>query len=185
MNETELIARLEKLERDNRRLKRVGTAALMMVAALGLMAATQSVPNVIRAHEFEVVDSAGKVGMRLRASSEGANMLIAPNLSAPSEGKTAAVSLGANGDRSWVTLGYAGWFTAPTKTQPFVAMEGSLSLSNSSAKGPTVVFSDSQGYVMSLGNTALVAPGTGATQQTSADSIVMFDKKRDVIWQAP
>lgn len=188
MSEIDLIVRLEKLEQDNRRLKRLGTAALVLASALALMAATRSVPNVIRAHEFEVVDNAGKVGMRFEASSEGADIIIAPSaLSAPSEGKTPAVSIGASGDHSWANLGYAAWITTPTKPHPFVGFEPVLDLSSSSSKGPRIELNDSQGYVMSLGSIALVTPGTGATEQTSAASIVMFDndKKRHVIWQAP
>ena len=188
MSEAELVARIEKLEHDDRRLKRLGAAALLLVATLGLIAATRPVPDVIKAHEFEVVDSAGKVGMRLETSPDGADILIAPSaLSAPSEGKTAAVSIGASGKQSWVNLGYAEWATAPTRTQPFVAFEPVLDLSSSPSKGPKIVLSDSQGYVMSLGSTALVTPGTGATEQTSAASIVMFSngKKHHVLWQAP
>ena len=55
MTETELLARLEKLESDNRRLKKIGAAALVLAAALGLMAATRPVPDVVKAHAFEVV----------------------------------------------------------------------------------------------------------------------------------
>lgn len=43
MTETELMARLEKLERDNWRLKRLGVVGLVLATALGLIAATQPV----------------------------------------------------------------------------------------------------------------------------------------------
>lgn len=62
--DTEIMARLERLERDNRRLKRLVTVALVVAAALGLMAATRPVPDVFKAHEFDVVDSSGKVRIR-------------------------------------------------------------------------------------------------------------------------
>lgn len=188
MSETELVARLEKLERDNRRLKRLGVAALVLVAALGLMAATQPVPNVIKAHKFEVLNSSGKVEMRLSADSAGANIFITPDaLSEPGEGKFPAVSIGASGKDSWINLGDAEWITAPTLTHPVVGITPLLSLGSSSSKGPRVELSDSQGYVMSLGSTELVTPGTGATEHTSAASIVMFGngKKHHIIWQAP
>lgn len=52
---------------------------------------------------------------------------------------------------------------------------------------PSLTLHDTQGYRMDLGSTRTVIPATGQTQQTSADSIVMFgnDKKHHVIWQAP
>jgi hypothetical protein len=61
MNETELIARLERLEGDNRRMKRLGIAALALAAGLGLMAAERPVPDVIKAKGFDVVDNQGRI----------------------------------------------------------------------------------------------------------------------------
>lgn len=186
MTDSELLARLEKLERDNRRLKRFGLAALALAGALGLIAAARPVPNVIKAHKFEVVDGAGKVRMRLEASSKGANIFIAAgSLSAPIEGQFPAVSMGANDDYSWVTLGNAEWLSTSAHAHRFVVIENSLNLTNSTSKGPQVAFRDNKGYEMSLGSTPLLTPKTGETHQTSAASIVMFGKKGSVIWQAP
>jgi hypothetical protein len=188
MNETELISRLEKLERDNRRLKRFGAAALVLAAGLVLAAATQPIPDVIRAHKFEVVDGAGKVGMRLSVSSEGANIFIAPGiLSAPGGKKVAAVSIGAFGTNSWVTLGNAAWGTSSTETQPVVGIMPFLGLNSSQAGTPSVTLRDAQGFGLDLGSTSTQTLATGETQKTSAASIVMFgnDKERKVVWQAP
>lgn len=65
MADAELVQRLETLERHNRRLKRLGVAALALVAALGAIYATRPVPNKLMAREFDVVDGAGKVRIRL------------------------------------------------------------------------------------------------------------------------
>lgn len=189
MTDTELIARLEKLERDNRRLKRLGAAALALVGALGLIASARPVPipNVIRAHKFEVVNSAGKVGMRLEATSDGAVIAIA--LQPTVEGSNlqgASVSIGTFGKHSWVSLGTAAWSGSPG-SQQWEGMISALSLNNRSSKGPQIVLSDDRGYTMSLGSTSLLTPQTGEAHQTSADSIVMFGNAKDhhVIWQAP
>jgi hypothetical protein len=61
MSETDLIGRLEKLERDNRRLKGSALAALVLATALATIYAAQPVPQTITAHEFNVVDSSGGV----------------------------------------------------------------------------------------------------------------------------
>jgi hypothetical protein len=44
---------------------------------------------------------------------------------------------------------------------------------------------DEQGYEATLGRRALATPRTGETQMRSAASLVMFDKKKNVIWKAP
>ena len=61
MSEMELINRLVKLERDNRRLKAFTSGLIILAAALGGISATRPVPQKITAHEFSVVDSAGRV----------------------------------------------------------------------------------------------------------------------------
>jgi hypothetical protein len=57
----------------------------------------------------------------------------------------------------------------------------------SPAGAPSIELSDSAGYSMDLGSTSTITPITGATQQTSAASIVMFGsgKEHHVVWQAP
>jgi len=188
MNDTELGRRLEKLERSNRRLKHFGLAALVVVAGLVAVAATRPAPQKITAHEFDVVDGAGNVRIRLTTFAEGASITVAPNLEPPQDGKenTPVVSIGTNGKRSWVDLGYLGWFKAPT-TQPVVAVDSFMGLGVSQSKNSYIGLRDGQGYSMSLGSASTVVPTTGQTQQTSAASIVMFgnDKKHHVIWKAP
>lgn len=76
MTESELVARLENLERDNQRLKRIGAAVLIVAAALGLIAATRPVPDVIKAHRFEAVDAAGKTKIRVDADMAGAPVVV-------------------------------------------------------------------------------------------------------------
>lgn len=71
MTETEIMNRLEKLEGDNRRMKRLGAIAVLVAAALGLMAATRPVPQKITAHEFDVVDGTGRVRIRLGTRRDG------------------------------------------------------------------------------------------------------------------
>ena len=52
---------------------------------------------------------------------------------------------------------------------------------------PNIWLTDAQGFEMDLGSTSNVNVKTGATEQTSAASIVMYgsDKGHHVIWQAP
>lgn len=70
MSDIELAERVEKLERDNRRLKRGGIAlvAILVALAIAYATATRPVPDVIKAHEFDAVDNFGTVQMAMRAS---------------------------------------------------------------------------------------------------------------------
>jgi hypothetical protein len=44
---------------------------------------------------------------------------------------------------------------------------------------------DDQGFYAQLGIAALETPGTGETHKTSAASLVLFNKNKNVIWRAP
>lgn len=76
MTDKEFARRLEILERDNRRLKRVAAAGIALAAALGIIYAVSCSsdrnslvvkPNAEKfaAREFDVVDSAGKVRIQM------------------------------------------------------------------------------------------------------------------------
>ena len=67
MAEADLIERLEKLERDNRRLKWLALLPLVLIAALGAIYATRPVPQKITAHEFDVVNAADAVRVAIAA----------------------------------------------------------------------------------------------------------------------
>ena len=59
-----VVERLEKLERQNRRMKQVGAAVLVLVAAMLLMG--QASPNrTVEANEFVLKDANGKMQARL------------------------------------------------------------------------------------------------------------------------
>jgi len=53
-------ARLEKLERQNRRMKGIGFAVLLVFGSAFLMGQAAPTPKVIKAERFEVVDANGK-----------------------------------------------------------------------------------------------------------------------------
>lgn len=53
------------------------------------------------------------------------------------------------------------------------------------SNGPNLRLSDDEGFETSIGSTDLVTPATGETHKTSAASLVMFDKEKNVIWRAP
>lgn len=198
MSDSELLVRIENLERDNRRLKKLGVAALVLVGALGLIAATRPrpVPDLIKAHKFEVVDGLGRGRIVLFASGSGANnisglSLIGPdgqiNAQLTSSANVSGLFLGRNlldkSNPTPIVLGVE-------YGQPALEMLGAKGTSASIkafSSGPSLSLRDDQGYLTETGSASLVTPKTGETHHTSAASIVMFGngKKHHVIWQAP
>ena len=67
---------------------------------------------------------------------------------------------------------------------------GILSLPGDGASG-TVLYPgvmgvfDDQGFSATMGGVGLVTPRTGETRKTSAASIVLLDKNKNVLWKAP
>ncbi len=165
MAEKELIERLEKLERDNRRLKGFAVATLILAAALGAIYATQPVPDVIKAHEFEAVDSTGRVRARM-----GAPIIWLTD----AQGKTRPIMHFDPGDGFGIAL-----YDAQGKDRADMGLLPSGS--------PSITLRDPQGFRMDLGSAWTEPHAAGATRATSAASIIMFgnDKKHHVIWQAP
>jgi hypothetical protein len=267
MADEELIKRLERLERENRRMRRLGGAALILAAALGAIYATRPVPDVvtshkfvlldregharitistpayagavvdethpddpavwisdargqdrailtsdglrfadekvkpladylatpgvIKAHEFDVVDGAGATKIQLFASPQGEPTVrlhgTQGQILLDTGGGPGITLLNAHG--GVVTLlggGKIGGFEGGPEISFFGPSGAAIDLSVEKGE-PKVSLSDGHGFSMDLGSTGVVAPTTGASENTSAASIVMFgnDKKHHVIWRAP
>lgn len=207
MNDTEFERRLEKLERDNRMLKYLGLAALVIVAVLGAIAATRPFPTVIKANAFEVTNSMGRVRVSLspdalRFFDEKAVPRAAFGIHSGEpllllEGKAGTVGLD-----TFSRFGTPGIWLLDRNGKLRAAMQlvgkgAVISLHDVDGKGhvtldefpsgPLISLADAQGFGMDLGSTSIGTPATGASENTSAASIVMFgnDKKHHVIWRAP
>jgi len=53
------------------------------------------------------------------------------------------------------------------------------------SEGASFAIKDDKGYLTLIGTTDLITPRTGETHKTSAASVVLFDKDKKVLWQAP
>jgi hypothetical protein len=81
MTETELALKLERLERDNRRLKGFALGVLALAAVLSTVSVIYSsrhAAQTIKAHEFDVVDRSGKVRVRIAIDQNKAQSGKAP-----------------------------------------------------------------------------------------------------------
>jgi hypothetical protein len=239
MTESEFADRLERLEQDNRRLKRLVTVALVMAAALGAIYAARPVPQKIEAHEFDVTDNAGKVRVRIGVdywkSSNGqpydapalalydaqGGDVIQETATCEAQGCLPSMTMFDKHQVPVITIRPSS--VEETKARLYVGNRQLIFSSDyndiaqllrlakatndriavaraalivapftpgieiSNDKAPFIQILGSKGFSMDLGSIGTVNKKTGATQQTSAASIVMFgnDKDQHVIWQAP
>ena len=204
MTDNDFAQRLERLERGNRRLKRLAAAGIALAAALGVIysVACSSERNPagikpdaerVTAREFDMVDNAGKVRVKIAMDcSQGANCQPSIKMfDADGKAETANLlgdhlqfSVSDNGNKPRVTAELG----SGSGGGGLLSLEGNYgTYVRVNANSPSVEIKDSQGYVMDLGAADLTTVVSGETSQTTADSIVMFgnDSKHHLIWRAP
>jgi hypothetical protein len=194
---SELETRLEKLERQNRRLKGLGLGFLLIVLSGLLLAQTSHKPahaapasaasvvtyDTLVVHRLELRDEAGK----LRGDwivKNGAPIL---SLYDPA-GKLRVELYVTREGPVFVLLGAAGMSRAVLGVTSVVPY---FDLLDAAGKGGVVLNQDSlsvtdaQGFESVVGVTGLETPATGETRKTSAAAVTLFGKDRKVIWHAP
>jgi hypothetical protein len=194
----ELRDRILKLEKQNLRLKQLGATALIVVTSLLGMGQAPS-KKTIKANEFILKDGNGKVRARLRM---GGDFFSVPGLDLIDEKGTTRVRLRGGSDRVGGVVNFSGISVFDEHGRErglFDADENGAALAFISVKGTDdtlvrggwidvfgpVTVSDEQGFQATLGTADLVTPRSGETHKTSAASLVLFDKKKNVIWKAP
>ena len=187
----DLEKRVEKLERENRRLKIAGGAVVAVLVAVVLAGAVtpQQVPEVIRAAAFEVVDDNGTTRAVMNAEYIGyadakgipRALVRARGIFLSDDNGTVRVAIGVEG------VGYAdenGTIRATMKTE-------GIGYSDENGEGRAAMSSDGFTYLdengtirAELGEVGLPAPGTGI-QTLYPAAMVLSDAEGKVIWQAP
>ncbi len=179
-------------------MKRIGALAALIGGSLLLMGQAKT-SRTVEAESFVLKDPQGGLRatldmwhgspmLRLYDKSGVARAWLSvsgngePGLTFCDAGGNQMVTLVAtkNGASLWLNQG------AP-KTLSFeeaIKQKGSISLSAMNGRAKLYA-EDSQGFSAVLGNTELVTPKTGETHQTSAASIVTFDKDGNVLWSTP
>jgi len=205
MDGMDINARFEKLERENRRMKKAGIVAIVF-ASVFFISGQAKTDKVVEANEFRLVDSAGKVRARLSMNTAG------PDLSFYDDHGTAVayisttpvpeLHLGELGNKAVIR---AGTSEAKSPTDPILLLGGQdssvqLAAGTSNAirifgsagtftvtndeDGPNITLIDKEGYSTAVGRTAFVQPKTGKKEQTRAASLVLLDGG-NVLWSAP
>lgn len=199
-----IVARLERLEKRDRRVKQGALVGLLLLTCIGLMAQTTRKkttvaapppppapvgPKIVEAEAFILKDANGKVRAELSMSGTG------PSLKLRDQAGMALVSLSLNDGQP------GGPFVLLTDSQH----QASLSMSVLEGKGSqlaligdrpdiqlrmaiapegtTLELSDKDGFGTTIGNSVQAAKN-GKVKNTSGASIVLFDKDRKSIWSA-
>lgn len=179
-----LLGRLQKLERENRNMKRFG--ALLLIAATTLILMGQAGKNrALDADSLAIRDANGRIRIELGIGDDTSPTL---RMYGGSDNKNASLVLHSNQKGS--SLSFVTWPSVPF-----------LSLSSEGDDGPALVLQDRTGgasiqpasvstwdndkFSSYLGRANTVDTKTGANIRTSAASLTLFGKDGKVIWQAP
>jgi hypothetical protein len=200
-----IVSRIERLEEQNRRLKRGALACLVAIASIGLMGQTQrkstrapaptpapapAIPKNIEAESFILKDANGRVRAELSMGGTG------PSFKFRDQSGSALVTLSLN------DAAPSGPFLLLSDPQHHAGLSMSvlagagsqLSLTGERADiqahigvtpdGTTLALSDQNGFTTNIGNGVQPSKG-GQIKKTSAASITLFNKDRKVLWSAP
>jgi hypothetical protein len=207
-----LLSRVERLEKQNRRLKQGALAFVLAIASVGLLAQTKQKPptstssqkpkpraaapapaptgpTAIEAQAFILKDSNGHVRAELGLTGS------TPSLKFKDENGSALVTLALNSDAPGGPM----LLLSDPQHHASVALSvlehagPQLALTGERAdiqlhmgvapEGTTLELSDKDGFTTSIGSG--VVAKNGQAKQTSAASIVLYGKQRKVLWSVP
>lgn len=202
-----IVARIARLEEQNRRLKRGAMVCMLALASVGLMGQAQHkskrtpkpapspapapvVPKKIEAESFILKDASGRERAELSMGGTG------PSFKLLGQGGSALVTISLNdagpsgpyvllsdpahhAGVSMSVLEGAGSQLSMTGERPNAQMHVGVT-----KDGTTLELFDQDGFSTSLGNGLKPSKG-GQVKQTSAASVALFNKDRKVLWSAP
>lgn len=205
----DVIARLDKLERENHRMKKIGIVAAVVVSTFIIGGQAKS-NKIVEANEFRLVDGSGKVRADLTMMPvsgpelsfyDDHGTVVAYISTTPDPG----LYLGGPGTKERAVI-RAGTSDTKFPTQPILYLGGpgsSVQLAGGTSNsirifgsagtftvtndedGPSITVIDKEGYSTEVGKTAFVQPKTGKREQTPAASLVLLDRDGKVLWSAP
>lgn len=202
-----VVERLQKLEGENRTLKRAFTLLLVAVGCALMMGQAAPKSRMLEAEKLILTDASGSTRAELAVLPGGPALRFfnserkvralygggGLSLFDTEERQLPLASFGASGlsfgDGSKYTISLGGYSALARATaEPRLALYegngGHITLSVDKS-GPLLLMSDKDAFQARLGTTDLQIPRTGESRTTSAASLILFDKKGNVIWRAP
>jgi hypothetical protein len=179
-------ARLEKLEAQNRKLKLVGFAGLIVLGAGIVMAQSAPTPKVIEAQRFVLKDPHGNIRAWLGVIGEGSELVLGNSSKQPMmtlQVSDKAADLHFQGkENSGMNLGL-------DLGVPAIAMAGSSGSGQATFHindlGPSIKLTDSRGSSATVGVSEIDQKNTTKSQSRSAASVRLLDNAGKVLWSAP
>jgi hypothetical protein len=204
---SEINARLEKLERENRRMKKIGIVGIIFASVL-FVSGQAKTNKVVEANEFVLKDGNGRARARLSmftlfrdpdSAASAENTLMQkdiPNLSFYDAEGHPRIFIAAFQNESRIylndsqqTMHSAMWAGSAPTSGAGVSINGPAELFrvtlDTFIEGPQLVLADKEGYSTEIGRTDLVVTKTRKEEQTPAASLVLFGKGKKVLWSAP
>lgn len=206
MNEKDpILARIERLEKQNRAFKRGALLCFFAIASIGLMGQTQhkttrapapspapapTLPKNIEAESFVLKDSAGRTraelsmggtgpSFRLLDQSGSALVTMSLNDSAPGGPFVLLSDPAHHAGLSMSVLQNAGSQLTLTGERPDIQVHLGVA-----ADGAALELTDQDGFSTNIGNGSQPSKG-GQIKKTTAASITLFNKDRKVLWTEP
>jgi hypothetical protein len=178
-------SRLEKLEKENRSLKRGGLAALVLLGTAAVMGQAPA-SKTVEAQRFELKDANAQTRALLETLDGNAQLILYGTQGSKVRGTMMTIGAGPAG--SYIFFG-----DGNSKSQMNLSMidhSPSLALIDNegfqtSLRSSNLVLADKEGFQATLGSADLVTTRTGETHRTSTASLVLFGKDKTVLWSAP
>ncbi len=176
-----VLERLDRLEGQNRWLKRGATVVLLMLSTLALTA-QRSTNKAVEANEFILTDEHGRTRADLNVVGGAPGLTIYDT-----RGKARAIlALGKDGPFLLLNAADRSKDLSLSSDSLVINRNGVIeAILEAADDGPTLRLTDSRGFHSILGMAGTERPSTGETRQTSAASLVMFGKEGSIIWRAP
>jgi hypothetical protein len=203
-----IVSRLERVEKENRGLRRAGLVVMLLGAAVLVLGEARPNREMI-AQRFILADAVGNRKGELGLSKGSPHLWLYGV--GPQDTKVSIASTSDGGSLSvWGAGGSAGailWGTTDGAVLNLFGGDGTsrahLAVGTSDFRptargpapewlelysdvpGPSLEIRDKDGYAAVTGSVGLSTPTTGESRRTSAASVVLFGKDRKVLWSAP
>ena len=162
-----VVRRLDRVERENRRMKQAGAVALAVIGAVVLMGQATKVPKWVEAEKFIIRDANGKLRGELGM-----------------QGELPGLSLIYNKEMTFnVLVGEKDALLVIEKSRPGMHSEVGLYIDDDDSARITVS-RKGRGKAV-LGSVSLETTRTGVVEKRPESSLVLIDKAGNVIWSAP
>jgi hypothetical protein len=181
-----IVERLNKVEAQNRRLKCGGIAILVAISGLVAMGQSAPTPKVIEAQKFVLKDADGIVRGWFGVYAGGTELTLG-NVKKQPQMRLLVSEDGS--DLHFFGSHNGGMTLSVNSGDPTIALAGADGSGGAriafSDAGPAFTVSDRDGLSAVVGATQLKAQARSEAHATSAASVVLLGKDKNVIWQAP